>query len=351
MPPSQDSPPPLAAQLASSHAAALDLSDLPPPFPASGPLAAAAACANCGTRLAGPYCAQCGQHVADFHQSLWRLCGEFFDNLFCWDNKFLRTLVPLLAEPGLLTREFMAGRRVRYVQPLRLFLFVSAVCLALLQFDHGDWMQVRLDPHPRHQSHADSSPAPSAVPTPAEAASPGPGLSVPPSTPGTEDAKREPIDKDLDSAVDRALTAKIHAEGENAVRRKIVTNIQQRLSWVALALLPFFALLLRALYWRRDSFYFAHLIFSLHYHTFILLFWTAFVSWKSATSATFLLRWLSPFNWLLLLIPPAYLFLALRRVYGGGPKLTCTKVLVIGTIHLLALMIGLEALSLLTVFT
>jgi hypothetical protein len=60
---------------------------------------------------------------------------------------------------------------------------------------------------------------------------------------------------------------------------------------------------------------------------------------------------LSAFNWLLLFVPLVYLFLALRRVYGGGPKLTLTKVLIIGAIHLLALVVGLEALSLMSVFT
>jgi hypothetical protein len=110
VPPFEDSPPPLVAQLASSPSVRISLSDLPPPLPApETPAVVAAACANCGATLAGPYCAHCGQHVADFHQSLWRLGGEVFDNLFCWDNKFLRTLAPLLVEPGLLTRSSCAG--------------------------------------------------------------------------------------------------------------------------------------------------------------------------------------------------------------------------------------------------
>lgn len=93
-------------------------------------------CANCLTPLAGPFCAQCGQHVADYHRSVWRFVADFFDNAFCWDNKLFRTLDPLLKRPGFLTQEFMAGRRVRYVHPLRLFLFTSAICLTLLQYTH-----------------------------------------------------------------------------------------------------------------------------------------------------------------------------------------------------------------------
>ena len=45
-------------------------------------------------------------------------------------------------------------------------------------------------------------------------------------------------------------------------------------------------------------------------------------------------------EWLLLL-PPVYLFLALRRVYGGGARRTCAKTFALGAMHLLAIFVGL----------
>ena len=63
-----------------------------------------ATCTNCGVVLTGMYCADCGQHVADSHRSVWRFVADFFDNTLCWDNKLLRTLKPLFQQPGYLTR-------------------------------------------------------------------------------------------------------------------------------------------------------------------------------------------------------------------------------------------------------
>jgi hypothetical protein len=323
----------------------------PPPLPSALAAAGAASCANCGAGLTGPFCAKCGQHVADFHRSIWRLAGELSDNLFCWDNKLLRTLGPLLTQPGLLTREFMAGRRMRYVQPLRLFLFVGAVCLSLLRMNHN-WMQMHFDsPGKRHNTQAaalakpDPAPAPPASATPGAAGNAGADVKAPASEPDLEN------DDSFDHKIDRALDRKLKAQGENSVRRDITANAEQHLSWVALALLPFFAFMLRSLYWQRDSFYFVHLIFSLHYHTFLLLFWTAFIACKWLLSLTFLLSWLVPFSWLLLVTPGVYLFLALRQVYGGGSGLTLTKTLFIGTIHLFTLIGGVAAVGMLAVFT
>jgi hypothetical protein len=313
--------------------------------------ARAVSCANCGAGLTGPFCAGCGQHVADFHRSIWRLLGELSDNLFCWDNKFLRTLGPLLTKPGLLTREFMAGRRVRYVQPLRLFLFVSAVCLSLLRMNH-DWLQLHFNAAgKKHKIHAvapaqpDPSPVTPAWATPASATDAVPAVKAPASDADPDD------DGSFDDKINHALDRKLKANNESSVRRDITANAQQRLSWVALALLPFFALMLRSLYWQRDSFYFIHLIFSLHYHTFLLMFWTAFIACKWLLSVTFLLSWLVPFSWLLLVTPGVYLFMALRQVYGGSRGLTLVKTLFIGTIHLFTLIGGVAAVGMLAVFT
>ena len=362
--------------------AALDITPSPPGFPA---------CANCGTALTGPFCAQCGQHVADYHQSVWRFLADFLDNTFCWDNKLLRTLGPLFRQPGFLTREFMAGRRARYVHPLRLFLFTSAVCITLIQINSGS-----SDKTPRHPHGAKSSPEasakakdadpghPDATPQPTippEAAAvlaglgvPVPGASPSPSaspTPGdSPGASASPSAEAIKAEVQQALQKKFGDEkgkeitdwgdevrhevgdkineggGIERVSRNVAENFRQRFSWVALGLLPVFALMLRALYWRKDTYYFLHLVFSLHYHTFLLMFWTAH-NWLDTllhhTGLHFLAKWY-------LLAAPVYLYLALQQVYGGSVRRTWAKVAILGGMHLLAIAIGLAAVGGLSVF-
>jgi hypothetical protein len=80
-------------------------------------------CANCGAQLTGPYCHNCGQS-AHVHHSLLHLGEEFLHGLLHFDAKAWRTLPLLVVQPGRLTRNYIEGKRTRYVSPLALFLFM-----------------------------------------------------------------------------------------------------------------------------------------------------------------------------------------------------------------------------------
>jgi len=79
-------------------------------------------CRNCGAVLAGAYCHACGQS-AHLHRSLLHLVEEVLHGVLHFDAKGWRTLPLLVARPGLLTRRYIDGQRMRYVSPLALFLF------------------------------------------------------------------------------------------------------------------------------------------------------------------------------------------------------------------------------------
>ena len=82
-------------------------------------------CENCDAVLTGEYCSVCGQHAIDYRRSLWRVVIDAADSFLNWDTKFLQSVGVLLTRPGKLTNDFNAGRRVRYVHPLRLYLLAS----------------------------------------------------------------------------------------------------------------------------------------------------------------------------------------------------------------------------------
>ncbi|HVF70267.1 MAG TPA: DUF3667 domain-containing protein [Chthoniobacterales bacterium] len=88
-------------------------------------------CENCGAQLAGEFCAQCGQHAIDYRRSILRVLWDAADSFLNWDTKFLHTLNQLLIRPWQLTNNFNAGRRARYVHPLRLYLIASIVFFLL----------------------------------------------------------------------------------------------------------------------------------------------------------------------------------------------------------------------------
>ena len=88
-------------------------------------------CENCGAPLTGEFCGQCGQHAIDYRRSILRVLLDAADSFLNWDTKFLQTLNVLLLRPWRLTNDFNAGRRARYVHPLRLYLIASIVFFLL----------------------------------------------------------------------------------------------------------------------------------------------------------------------------------------------------------------------------
>lgn len=91
-------------------------------------------CANCGTPLVGPYCSQCGQRAAERIVPLHEMTQEWVEDLFEFDLRIFRTLPTFFFKPGRLTKEYVQGRRVRYVRPLRLYLVSSFLLFSILAF-------------------------------------------------------------------------------------------------------------------------------------------------------------------------------------------------------------------------
>lgn len=83
-------------------------------------------CANCGAQLSGPFCSACGQHAYP-RRKLIHVIGELAHGLFYLETKTWRTLPMVLFRPGTLTRNYVYGKRARYLSPLTMFLFAIFV--------------------------------------------------------------------------------------------------------------------------------------------------------------------------------------------------------------------------------
>src|SRR5262245_51859206 len=82
-------------------------------------------CENCGAQLQGHWRGQCGQAAVDYRRSFRHVVADVLDSFLNWDSKFFATIALLILKPWRLTNEFLAGKRVRYVNPLRLYLLAS----------------------------------------------------------------------------------------------------------------------------------------------------------------------------------------------------------------------------------
>src|ERR1700733_634405 len=95
-----------------------------------------ARCKNCDALLLGRFCANCSQ-AADVHVPTTReLLHELLEGITHSDSRLWRTLTTLWFKPGKLTQEFVAGRRVAYLPPFRLYLILSIVFFLIASFVH-----------------------------------------------------------------------------------------------------------------------------------------------------------------------------------------------------------------------
>ena len=89
-------------------------------------------CLNCNAQIAGRFCSVCGQENIEPHETFWQLLSHFVYDLFHYDGKAVSTIKTLLFHPGLLTHEYVRGRRSSYLHPIRLYIFISAMFFLLV---------------------------------------------------------------------------------------------------------------------------------------------------------------------------------------------------------------------------
>jgi hypothetical protein len=279
-----------------------------------------ARCRNCGAPLTGEFCAECGQQVRDLDLSLRAMLGDFFGSLFNFDSRVWRTVSLLLTRPGALTARYLDGQRARFVPPVRLYIFVSLVYFLFLAFTTGG---PQFGTEPVMQG---------GDPMVTEA---GDTVTV------AEFLRREWSDDDRDVPWIADLAAGAW-ERVQADPRGFWRTFLQGLSYLMFVLLPLFAGLLKTVYWRRRRFFLHHLVFATHFHVFVFMILGA----KGVLSLPGVAP-LSALSDLLTWTVPLYLFVALRRVYGG--QLWTTVLRTVGLIAAYLALVIAAALTLLAV--
>ena len=89
-------------------------------------------CLNCQTTVIGRYCHECGQENLEPKETVWHLVQHFFNDITHFDGKFFSTVKLLLRKPGFLSAEYIAGRRMSYLNPIRMYVFTSAFFFIIL---------------------------------------------------------------------------------------------------------------------------------------------------------------------------------------------------------------------------
>jgi hypothetical protein len=283
-------------------------------------------CLNCGAALAGEYCSRCGQRDTGRELRFGDLLAEFVSELFTWDSRIWRTLVPLLFRPGFLTAEFIAGRRARYVPPLRLYLIISFILFLVISLSDGN-APVAISTSGPVSVAVDTDRRDGATPSPGETAEEGGTLLI------------DLADEDSPQWLKRLeQKLKKNASRLEADPGAFVDTLVEYLPYLMFLLLPVFALVLKLCYLAAPFHYLQHLVFSLHYHSFLYPLYLVGVGFERLG-----LHVDTP----LFLVMVVYLAIGLWRVYGSRPLGAIVRTLLVTVVYGILLALGFASLAVL----
>lgn len=277
------------------------------------------ACANCHYAFVpdapDAFCPRCGQQNHALAVGFGHVAEEFLEGVFHFDGKVFSTLRLLLFRPGELTRQFLAGHRVPYVPPIRLYVFISFVFFFLLSLSshhEGRGVQVRVG------NVEKARPAGTTI-----------SVGAPPTM---SRAQLDSLPEHLSTAQTDSVLRRHHVRPTFSSRlqvqhlprllrlkpEELSHQVFKSLSLMVFVLMPLAALLLQAAYRRQQPYYISHLIFAIHLHCFVFVLLTALLGldYLPLPGGTGLVVGL---------LLPLYLLLALRHLYGQGWGLTLLK--------------------------
>lgn len=308
-------------------------------------------CENCGALLHGPYCSQCGQRAADRIVPIWHMVNEALEAVIELDMRVLWTLPKFLFLPGRLTKEYLNGRRKRYIRPFRLYLFTTFLLFTVLALTAGQGFRFPFDPGtgsaPADSVQANASTG--VVDTTAVASAPSFMGSPEQRERWARQIRNNPNavdvqfgDSETRSQLERLLRVKISDAIENP--RDFIGNVIDKGPYVMFLMLPLFAFLLKLLYIRRGRLYVEHLIFSLHIHAFSFFAFTVGILFGETDVA-----WLNTAATWIELSPLLYLVLALGHVFDQGLIKSTIKAWLLLILYTIILSIGFVVLLLFAV--
>jgi len=322
------------------------------PPASSVPTDGTAQCPNCGAPVTGPFCARCGQETSIALPTARTFLREAAGRYVALDGRTWRTLFGLFFRPGFLTREYLAGRRRRYVRPGRLFLVLALAMFAVFRLvgsvpgiiadNTGDKPQIVLGAPDaskakarivlntkgaKGDSGASGEASPKADGSAQDGSANGAGSAKDASRPKDGSARtgqKRDDDDDFNVSVDdfdapflQPLRTRLQAFNHLTPQQKteqIYNGTLRYGPYALVAMLPVFAALMQVAYLgrtrrypTRPARYAAHLVFGAHMHAFLFLAVLAFAAIPLGVVRAALGIWIV-----------IYLLRSMKNVYLGG---------------------------------
>jgi len=332
-------------------------------------------CLNCGTLVAGRYCQYCGQENIVTRQGFFSLASHFISDIFHFDGKFFDTFRRLLLKPGFVPKEYILGRRQRYLDPIRMYLFTSAVFFLIFfatnklgRVNMGD--SSTMNNMERMEAAMKLSRQMKVAPDTVIANQ----LTLLLDTSKTVVRRYDSVVQARDSqrivrlpgdtffiySRDRLVVSPVqgsdsgwltgitrakwrelnrkYGDDESTMMADLGNAFMHLLPYMLFLSLPFFALFLKLVYVRRKIYYSDHAVFTLYHYifSFILLLLVLLIQKIDDVLSWQFLDYLTLF---LLLYGGIYLLLSMKRFYAQGWGRTVLKFLIVNFLGLIMLLV------------
>ena len=210
-------------------------------------------CQNCRAALQGKFCSECGQEDHPQNVTVKQIFSDFIDDYFTLDTKLFKSFIPLLFKPGFLTLEYFKGRRVGYVKPFRMYIITSIVFFFMTFLNQGDYAD---------NNSPELVNMPESVKTEIETEDDGWALSL--DTDSTAVDSISVLDMFLEERGDR-----LGEMSDEEINQHLSNFFQSNIPKALFFLLPIFAFVLKIFFWKRRKYYLEHLIYAMHFQSFL----------------------------------------------------------------------------------
>jgi hypothetical protein len=345
-------------------------------------------CLNCGTLLSGKYCHNCGQENLEIKESFVHMVNHAVSDYFHFDHQFFHTLVPLFFKPGKLTNEYMAGKRMQYLHPVKMYIFISLVFFFLyFKKDSNEKKEVEVKKTTTEKASIvrDSvKNALSKIPNLTEKQREDiekkyAGSGKKPAKKSVDEDEEDgsifntDYDKTIQSyedylkqqskltaderdnfieryAVKKNIEWKKQGKSGREIKEVFFESFKHNIPKLMFVLLPFFALMFRLAFYKNRKYFVEHLIFTIHLHCFLF----SLLAINILTNFILPETWSGVRGWITFATTVAitlYIYRSLKTVYKRSRFRTITKMLGMSVVYFAIVIIGFMSLLAITAVT
>jgi large-conductance mechanosensitive channel len=320
-------------------------------------------CLNCGHHVEEHFCTHCGQENIEVKEDALHMITHAVADYFHFESKFFGTIKPLLLKPGVLTKEYVSGKRVSFIHPIRLYIFISIVFFVVTLSSNKHEKQEEAEPKATSEQHAKTDtlskeeikelkevmakvPMSGKMRDSIVTAAVGKMKTEKKEQAGKKDknfnslwitssdtsvaayeAKQKLLPKEKRDnflkhyAIRRTIELQKYPNAGERMKEDIMHNIPKMM----FILLPLFAVILKLVYINKNKYYYENLIYSFHVHSAIFLSYLfLFALQKAIGLVVDLNEWLI-FSWMLYIL--WYIYKSLKVFYGSRRWVTVAKIL------------------------